>query len=134
MQYALLHESITDALREVVQASGGPKKVGAMLWPELPIDQAAGKLRDCLNPDRREKLSPEQTVLLGRIGREAGCHALMVFMARECGYADPVPIEPEDEVARLQREFVEATKSLGALAARIESVQARGNMGLRRVA
>lgn len=134
MQYALLHESITDALREVVQACGGPKKVGAMLWPELPIDQAAGKLRDCLNPDRREKLSPEQTVLLARMGREVGCHALMVFMARECGYADPSPIEPEDEVARLQREFVEATKALGALAARIESVQTMSASGLRRVA
>lgn len=123
MQYGLIHESINDALHEVVQATGGAKKVGAMLWPELPIDQAAGRVRDCLNHDRREKFSPEQVVLIGRMGREVGCHAVATYFARECGYADPTPIEPEDEIARLQREFVEATKALGAMAARIEAVQ-----------
>lgn len=52
------------------------------------------------------------------------------YIARECGYADPAPIEPEDEIARLQREFVEATKQLGALAAQIEKM----NPALRRAA
>lgn len=132
MQYGLLHESITDALREAVQALGGPKKVGPALWPELPFDQAAGRVRDCLNADRRERLNPEQVVLLGKMSRQVGCHAIAVFIARECGYADPQPIEPEDEIARLQREFVEATKTLGALANRIEHVQQTS--GVRRVA
>lgn len=127
MQYSLMHESITDALREVVQAVGGPKKVGVALWPELPIDQAAGRVRDCLNADRRERLNPEQVVLLGKMGRGVGCHAIATFLARECGYSDPQPIEPENEIARLQREFVEATKALGAMASRIEQIQqARG--------
>lgn len=133
MQYALMHESINDALREVVQAAGGAKKAGSTLWPELPIDQASGRVRDCLNSDRREKFSPEQVMLLAKLGRQCGCHALALFMARECGYADPQPIEPEDEVARLQREFAEATKALGAMAARIEAVQTQAAT-LRRVA
>ena len=57
--------------------------------------------------------------------------SLMHEFNRESGYADPHPIEPEDKVARLQREFVEATKALGQLAAKIESVQ---SSSLRRVA
>lgn len=132
MQLGLMHETINDAAREVVAAAGGPKKVGPMLWPELPVDQSGGKLRDCLNPDRRERLNPDQLVYVARPGRQIGCHAIAVFLARECGYADPQPVEPEDEIARLQREFVEATKALGALAAKIESVQATAP-SLRRV-
>lgn len=123
MQYGLLHESLNDALREVIQAAGGTKKVGAMMFPEMPVDHAAGKVRDCTNPDRRERFTPEQVCMLLRLGRQVGCHAAMAYMARECGYADPQPIEPEDEVARLQREYVEATKALLQMASKIEGLQ-----------
>lgn len=130
MQLHLMHESVTDALREVIQAAGGPKKIGALLWPDQPTDQAAGRVRDCLNPDRRERFTPDQVMYLLRVGRECGCHSLINYMARESGYADPQPVEPEDEVARLQREFIEATKALGTMAARIEHINSNS---LRRV-
>jgi hypothetical protein len=123
MQLSLHHESIVDALREVVQAAGGPKKVGAAMYPEKTAEDAAGRIRDCLNPDRREHFTPEQVTYLVRLGRGIGCHALMTYLSRSGGYADPRPIEPEDEVARLQREFIEATKNLGSLAAKIEAIQ-----------
>ena len=129
MQMTLIHESITDALREVIQAAGGAKKVGAMMFPDMPADHAAGKVRDCLNIDRRERFTPDQVAMIVRIGREVGCHAVMNFLARDGGYANPVPIEPEDEAMRLQREFVEATKSLAQMANRIEQMTA-----MRRVA
>lgn len=125
MQLGLMHESINDALREVVQACGGHKAVGAEMRPELPVDQAAGWVRDCLNPDRREKFSPEQVVFLLRKGRAVGSHAGINYLAREAGYADPQPVEPESEVARTQREFVEATRHLSKLAERIEAMQGR---------
>lgn len=123
MQLSLMHESLNDALREAVQALGGSKKLGAMMWPELPLDHASNKVRDCLNPDRRERFNPDQVLMIMRLARQAGSHALANYMMREAGYADPLPVEPEDEIARMQREFVEATKALGQLAARIESVQ-----------
>lgn len=131
MQMSLMHESMSDALREAVQAIGGIKKVGCMLWPEMTPDHASSRLRDCLNPDRREKLSPEQVEMIGRMGRQVGCHAVAAWLMRSMGYADPVPVEPEDEIARMQREFVEATKALGQLAARIESVQTAATTRLR---
>lgn len=130
----LFFDDLEDALREVVRSAGGPKALGAKLWPEVDPEKAARRLQDCLNDTRREILSPAQVMLLLRIGRQVGCHAAINYMARECGYGDPLPVEPEDEVARLQREFVEATKALGALADRIEHVQGRTVVGIRRSA
>lgn len=124
MQLALMHDSFNDALREAIHAIGGPKKLGALLWPEQPVDHASNKVRDCLNPDRRERFSPDQVLMILRLARQAGCHSAAAFLMREAGYADPVPVDPEDEVVRLQREFVEATKALGHLAQRIEATQA----------
>ena len=123
MQMSLMHESLNDALREVVQVAGGPKKVGADMFPEKTPDEAAGRIRDCLNPDRREVFSPDQVMYLLRLGRRVGCHSAMAYLSHEAGYADPLPVEPEDEVARLQREYVEATKALLAMASKIDGLQ-----------
>lgn len=122
---SLHHESIADALREVVQAAGGPKAVGGRMFPDMPIDHAASRIRDCLNHDRRDRFTPDQVMMILRMGHQCGCHSGMVFIARELGYAEPVPVEPEDEVARLQREFVEASKSLMTMANKIERMQSR---------
>jgi hypothetical protein len=45
-------------------------------------------------------------------------------MALELGYLKPVAVDPDDEIARLQREFVDATKSLHHMASRIEAISA----------
>lgn len=52
----------------------------------------------------------------------------MIFLCRELGYSDPAPVEPEDEVARLQREFVEASKALVGMATKIEQMQSRATL------
>lgn len=130
----LFFDDIEDALREVVRCAGGPKVVGAKLWPEIDPDKAGRRLSDAMNDARREVLSPAQVMLLLKIGRQVGCHAAINFVARESGYADPAPIEPEDERARLEREFIEATKSLGTMLGRIEALQSRAVVGIRSVA
>lgn len=123
-QPPLFVESLADALREVVRACGGSKPVGARLWPEKAPDAAARLLQDCLNDARPEKLSPDQVLLLARMGRERGCHAVLAFMAAECGYAPPQPVEPEDERAALQREYIEAVKVLAVLSTRLDRIDA----------
>lgn len=120
MNPSLFHESLADALRECIAVCGGLKTVGKTLWPEKDADIAGRLLADCLNEAKREKLSPEQMLLVLRMARERGCHAGMTFISRELGYADPQPIEPEDEKAKLQREFIESTKALAKMAQRIE--------------
>ena len=125
MQIALIHESINDAIREDVQAIGGNKAVGAILWPELPIDQAAGKVRDALNSDRRERMTPDQMALVVRMARRKGSMATMRWMAHDAGFAEPVTVEPEDERAKLQRDYIEATRMLAQIASRMDSIPVR---------
>lgn len=122
MTPSLFHESLADALRDCIAACGGLKTVGKLLWPEKDADIAGRLLADCLNESKREKLSPEQVLLILRLARGKGCHAGMTFISRDLGYADPQPIEPEDEKAKLQREFIEASKHMARLAERIERV------------
>ena len=128
MQMSLHHESIADALHEVVQAAGGPKAVGGRMFPDMPIDHAASRIRDCLNHDRRDRFTPDQLMMILRMGHQVGFHAGMIFLCRELGYSDPAPVEPEDEVARLQREFVEASKALVGMATKIEQMQSRATL------
>jgi hypothetical protein len=117
---ALFHESLSDALRECVGVCGGLKAVGVLLWPEKGADVAGRLLADCLSDAKREKLSPEQVLLVLKLARGRGCHAGITFIARELGYTDPQPIDPEDERAKLEREFVEAAKQMQRMADRIE--------------
>ena len=127
MQYALMHDAFEDALKEVIQACGGPKAIGREMRPELPVEQAAGWVRDCLNPEKRDKFSMQHVRFILRRGRDVGAHAGRWFagrkLARDAGYSDPSPLDPEDEVVRMQREFVEATKQLSRLADRIAKIQ-----------
>lgn len=119
---ALFHESLADALRECIAACGGLKAVGVKLWPEKDADHAGRTLADCLNDGKRDKLSPEQVLLILRMARAHGCHAGMAFICRDLGYSDPQPIEPEDERAALQRQFIESTALLLKMAGRIEEL------------
>lgn len=119
-QESLFYESLYGALADIVRVAGGAKHVGGLLWPEKTPDAAGRQLLDCLNDDRPAKLSPEQVLFLLRLGREKGCHAAMNYLARETGYSDPVPLEPEDERTRVQREFIEAQRNMARLAERME--------------
>lgn len=115
-------DNVNDAMQATVNALGGYKKVGPMLRPELPIDQAAGWLRDCLNPGRREKLAPEQLLLILRKAREVGYHAAMNFLAFDTGYkADPM--DPVSLESQLQERFIEAVQHLQGIQKRMERVQ-----------
>jgi hypothetical protein len=118
------HESINDALQAAVMALGGYKKVGPMLRPELEknVDQAAGWLRDCLNPARREKLAPEQVLYILRAARQAGYHAAMSFLAFDTGYR-ATPVDPDDQERQLQERFIDAVEGLTSIQAQLQRIQ-----------
>lgn len=121
IEQALFHDSIHEALRDVVMACGGYKAVGRRLWPEKSVEAAGRLLADCLNDARSERLAPEQVLLLLRMGREAGCHAAMAYLAGEAGY-QAIPVEPEDEKAKLQREFIDAVGRMERLLAKADRI------------
>ncbi len=110
LQLQLVHETITDALREVVQALGGSKRVGALLRPAKTADEAGRWVLDCLNSERREHFAPEDVMFILREGRRIGCHSAMAWVASNSGYAVPAPMDPADEAAELQRAFVESVR------------------------
>lgn len=116
-------DDVDDALREAVRQLGGHKKVGPLLRPELPVDQASNWLRDCLNTDRREKLSPHQVLLIMRLAAQAGYHGLMAYVAFAAGYETPRPVDPADQEAELQRKFIDAVEGLQDIQKQLQRVQ-----------
>lgn len=116
-------ETLNDALKEAVRAAGGNKVVGAKLWPELPLDAAANRLRDSLNPDRRDKLSPEQAQLVLRLACEADYHGAMAYWCFGASYDTPHPTTPDQQNDELQRQFVAAVEGLAVIQDRMRKLQ-----------
>lgn len=121
-QIPLLIEDADDALRECARALGGLKSVGALLRPDMEPDAAGRWLADSLNPSRRERLDWRQALVILREARKVGYHAGMHFIARDCGYEEPRAVEPEDETAALQREFIAGVKRMEQIAARLRTL------------
>jgi hypothetical protein len=124
-QDRLFITDIYDALGDLVRALGGPKAVGLALKPEKTGEDAAGWVKDCLNRNRREKFDPEQILWLLRRGREVGCHEPINWICANAGYSAPEPKEPETELAKLLREYLEAETKRATLQPRIEELRTK---------
>lgn len=119
-------EDLNDALRALVKALGGTKVVAAKLWPEKPITESQPLLSDCLNPLRREKLSPQQLVLMLRWGREAGYHATLAYICQETGYDTPKALSLKEEAATLMDRAAELARESRAVATQLERIHQSG--------
>ena len=115
-----MNESLNDALIECVKACGGSKVVGLALWPAKGVEAAQRSLLACLNPDRQEKLGPDEVMHILRLARERGCHVGMQYVTAALGYAEPVPVDPKDELAELLRQAIEANRETQRRQERIE--------------
>ena len=112
-QQSLIRDSILEALRDDVDAAGGQKVIGLLLWPDKECPIKAGKhLANCLTEDRAERLTPEQVMFVIRKAREVGSFCTISFICDNASLTRPTPIEPENERARLQREFITAVGHL----------------------
>lgn len=115
-----VYDSYEDAIRDTVMALGGFKRVGSILWPAMPADDAGRKLSACLNTEKREKLDLGELRLIRYTAREKGVNTLMSYECRDSGYAEPVPITPEDEAAQLMREYIAAVKLMDSIQSRMK--------------
>lgn len=116
----MLAESLNDALIEAVKACGGSKVVGMALWPAKGVEAAQRHLLACLNPDRHEKLSPEEALHIERLARDRGFHGVAAFRSMALSYAEPVPIEPQDAADQLRRQILEMGRDLQAQLDKLE--------------
>lgn len=110
--FPAFHEDVYDAIGAAVQALGGPKKVAGMLWPNKKLDTAYAHLKNCLRDDKAEKLDPHETLLIGKMAKEVGEHAIAEFFNDFMGYESPKPYTPKDEMTELLRQNNELTKQL----------------------
>lgn len=116
------YEGPEDALRAAMQALGGAKVVGPMIWPDKTVIVAAQRLLDCTNAARNEKLEISQIMLILRKARDAGFHAPFYWFCGELGY-DAKPITKADEVDRLAVVVEQSSKTLSAAVAALERIQ-----------
>ena len=114
-------DSLNGVLVDCVKACGGSKQVGPLLWPEKTPDAAQRLLLDCLNDDRPANLTPEAMLLLLRMAHQRGFHGGMGYVCERLGYAPPVAITPVDEVADLQRKFIEAQQAMARMVAQMQA-------------
>jgi hypothetical protein len=119
------YEGPEDALRTAVQALGGAKQVGPMLWPDKSVDAASRLLLDCINSSRSEKLEFTQIMRIFSLAKEAGCHGPFSWIAGEIGY-EAKPITKAEEVDRLVSVIEQASKTQAAALAALERMQRSG--------
>jgi hypothetical protein len=119
-QIPLFVEDYSEAIRATIQALGGFKRIGAELKPDMAVDAAGRWLSDCCNPDKREKLAPSELAYIRKRARAEGVHILVAYELREAGYAEPQPLEPQDERAALMRDFIKAQQGMASIVARME--------------
>lgn len=112
MQDPLWHDTVFDAVRALVDALGGPKRVAADMWPSRDLGEGHRYLLKCVDPERPEKLGLDEFVWLMRRGREAGCHVLAEWLAQACLY-ELRPVDPAALEAALAHK-VEQTMSAAA--------------------
>lgn len=96
-QPKLHYDDLDDAIYDLVQALGGFKRVGPRMWPGLPQEDAAQRLRHCLNKSRREKLDHHETMRLLGWGREIEFHGAKHFVDDATGYNRSAPRDPKDD-------------------------------------
>lgn len=118
-------DSLNSVLVECIKACGGPKQIGPLLWPEKSPESAQRLILDCLNEDRSAHLTPEQVIFVLKIASNKGVHTGFEFFASHLGYAKPIPVEPRDEVADLQRQFIEAQRSMAAMVEKMNQASER---------
>lgn len=133
-QPPLFVEDIYEALGAIVTHLGGAKSVGSMFWPAKSAHDAGKLLKDCLNPERNEKLDPEQVLLLFRLARETNFHVSKHWFDTETGYEPSAPTNPKDEQARLLDVIETAGQTLQKALSALDKLRERKSPTLSKVA
>lgn len=98
MEEQLFYDSELDALRDDVNACGGPKDVGAWFWPDKTVENRRNRVNDRLNGERTERFTDDQKRLIMRRARERrGFSATLSFICDDTGFERPKPKNPKDE-------------------------------------
>lgn len=111
MQTQFWHDTWEDARDADINALGGRKKLAARLWPADDEETRQSRIKACCAPGHKQEFKPSEVIAIKRWARESASTAMIDFEAHELHFRVEW-VEPEDEKARLQREFIEAVDRL----------------------
>lgn len=123
-QLSLLEADIYDAFRSLVDKIGA-KKIGPIFFPKAKDpEDAAKRLLNCLDRERRDKLDLLQIVRLLRYGQSIGYHDTKHFFDRVTGYHESQPKtiaeEKEDILRKIHDKQVELQNDINRLGELVE--------------
>lgn len=119
-QSKLFFEDEFEALNLMVSNSQKtPKQLASYLFPHLKPDSAYARLKACFNPEKDERLTFGQIIAAMKFCQ---CYEPLMFACDETLHGRPARVEPQDEKAELQRQFIQTTKLLSVMADRIEAL------------
>lgn len=120
-QEELFYESAEQAIDNAIQSSGkGSKAIAAALWPSLKQDTAYARLRNSLNPEKPEKLSFDEIILICQITSRLDP---IFYMADELSCTRPEFRAPADEAAILANQMQQILQVQKTLMDRFERLQ-----------
>jgi hypothetical protein len=119
----LFYDDEFDALAQTIANSDRTfKECAGYLFPDRKPETAYARLKACLSADKDERLTLGQIIALCRVCKT---YDALYFMADELEHDRPAKRAPEDELARLLREHVEAVKLLATLTPKIEEAKTK---------
>lgn len=125
-QPKLHYDDVDDALKDLILALGGNKKVGHRLWPAKTMEDASQLLRHSLDKSRREKLDQYELMTLLRWGREIGFHGAKHFIDDGTGYNRSSPSDPKEEKDKAVEAVRAAAEALTRATVALERAQIAG--------
>ncbi len=129
MHLIRMNETIQEAIADDIKVLGGPKAAAAIFFVAKTPDRAADTLRAWCNPSRAEEPSADELFLLiEKVRQRVGFSEVARYMEQRLNCRIEF-LSPEDEKARLQRQFVDAVATVQSLARRLEVNDARVEQG-----
>lgn len=104
------NETEKEAIADDIKALGGPKQAGGLLHPSKSPERAADLMRAWSNPSRQEEPSLDEIIQLVEAARaKVGYSEVARYIEHRLNCRIEF-LAPEDEIAKLQREFIAATE------------------------
>jgi hypothetical protein len=126
MQQIRMNETIHEAISDDIKVLGGPKAAAAIFFVAKTPDRAADTLRAWCNPSRAEEPSADELFLLiDKARQRVGFSEVARYIEHRLNCRMEF-LSPEDERARLQRQFVDAVATVQSLVKRLEVNDSRG--------
>lgn len=122
-QQAFFHETIEDAIREDIRLVGGMKQIGFELKPTSK--DPAGWLRTNTNADQDDSgINYRQLIYILDKAAEKRRSAFLEFLGQRYGFRIDW-LEPEDELTKLLRVYLQSQDTQSARKERIDALLAK---------